>query len=244
MPAESNHDTSQRIAKVIAAAGVCSRRAAEKLIEEGRVFVNGALVETPAFKVTKKDEIVVDGQALSQKKDVCLWIYHKPVGLLVTHDDPQGRPTVFQHLPEDMGRVISVGRLDLNSEGLLLLTNDGALARKLEHPKTKLPRVYRVRVFGEVNLDRLKQIEKGTKVNGVSYQPVKMNLKEVQKNRKNNWIQMTLHEGKNREIRKLMAFAGLQVSRLIRLEYGPFKLGKLKPEEISEVSLEKTVGFL
>ena len=231
MPVENK----QRLAKAMAHAGVCSRRKAEELIQDGHVKVNGKLVETPAFTVGDRDKIMVDNQLINRKKHVRLWLYHKPVGLLVTHDDPQGRPTVFEKLPEKMGRVISVGRLDLNSEGLLILTNDGEVSRQLEHPKTKLKRVYRVRVFGDIDLDRLKQIEKGVIYEDVRYKPAELDLKDIKSGRKNNWIHMTLTEGKNREIRKLMEFAGLRVNRLIRKEYGPFHLGKIEPGQVMEV---------
>ncbi len=222
-----------RIAKVLARAGICSRREAEKLIELGRVAVNNRKLETPAFLVSPTDLVTVDGKPIPQADKTRLWRYHKPSGLVTTHKDPQGRPTVFQRLPEDMPRVVSVGRLDLNSEGLLLLTNDGELARRLELPSTGWLRRYRVRVHGQVDAERLAELAKGVSVEGVNYGPIQALLDRQQG--ANAWLTVSLREGKNREIRKVMDHLGYPVTRLIRLSYGPFQLGQLAPGQADEV---------
>lgn len=223
----------ERIAKFMARSGVCSRRQAEELIKQKRVTVNGELIESPAYNVEGTETILLDGEKLPQIQQTRLWLYHKPVGLLTTHKDNQNRPTVFDALPPEMPRVISVGRLDLNSEGLLLLTNDGALSRKLELPENGWSRRYKVRVHGKVELKKLAELEKGAVVDGVQYGPVKIELES--QNGSNSWLSVTLNEGKNREIRKLMKSIGLEVARLIRLSYGPFQLGGLQKGEVKEV---------
>lgn len=223
----------ERIAKVLARAGVCSRREAERLIAEARVTVNGTVLDTPAVKVTDTDLITVDGQPLPERQSSRLWRYHKPVGLVTTHKDPEGRPTVFDALPTALPRVISVGRLDITSEGLLLLTNDGALARRLELPSTGWLRRYRVRVHGRVKETDLAPLTKGVTIDGVRYQAAAASLDRTQG--ANAWLTISLREGKNREIRKLMEYLGLTVNRLIRLSYGPFQLGDLKPGAVAEV---------
>ena len=225
----------ERIAKVIAAAGVCSRREAESLIEQGRVTLNGQKLKTPAVTVMPTDKITVDGRPLftAEKKQPRLWVLHKPAGWITTARDPQGRPTVFENLPKKMGRVISVGRLDINSEGLLLLTNDGGLARMMELPKTGLPREYRVRVYGAVDPDLLMELHNGIEFEGVHYKSIKATIEK--RSGANTWLRVVLHEGKNREIRQVMRAIGLQVNRLIRIAYGPFELGDLKLEEVREV---------
>lgn len=223
----------QRIAKVIAASGFCSRRDAEKLIAQGRVKVNGEVISSPALNVT--DEIVeVNGKLLAEKQKSRLFIYYKPVGLVTTHKDEQGRATVFDNLPNDLPRLISVGRLDINSEGLLLLTTDGALAREFELPKNNYERVYRVRVFGQLPRDNFAALKNGITIDGVNYGKIDV---EIEKQGKNSWLKVVLHEGKNREIRKVMKHFNLEVSRLIRLSYGKYKLGNLQPEDIVEVKL-------
>ena len=209
----------------MARAGLCSRRDAERWIEEGRVQVNGKTLDTPAFKVSDSDTIVVDGKALPTKERTRAFMYHKPAGLVTTHKDEQGRPTVFESLPKDLPRVLSVGRLDLNSEGLLLLTNDGALKRRLELPSTGWLRRYRVRVYGEpaeADLDRLRA---GISLDGEDFRPMRVTLDRQQ--RGNAWLTIGLREGRNREIRRAMEAIGLQVNRLIRISYGPFQLGDL-----------------
>ena len=222
---------SERLAKFMARSGVCSRRRAEEYIRQKRVTVNGEVVDSPAFNVEGTEKILFDGEKLPEIETTRLWLYYKPVGLLTTHRDDQNRPTVFDSLPPFMPRVVSVGRLDLNSEGLLLLTNNGELSRKLELPENGCR--YKVKVHGYVDLKRLSALEKGAVVDGVSYGPVKAEV-ETEKGT-NAWLIVTLSEGKNREIRKLMKSIGLDVARLIRLSYGPFQLGSLKKGEVREV---------
>ena len=224
----------ERIAKRIARAGLCSRRDAERWIGEGRVAVNGKTLDTPAFLVNERDKIVVDGKVLEGASDTRLWLYHKPAGLVTTHKDERGRETVFDALPENLPRVVSVGRLDLNTEGLLLLTNDGALSRFLELPSTGWTRKYRVRVIGRVNPKRLEALEKGITVDGVKYGSIKAQL-DQQTEGANSWLTLSLKEGKNREIRRVMEALNLKVNRLIRLSYGPFDLGKIERGGVVEV---------
>jgi len=226
----------ERVAKVLARAGVASRREVERLIAAGRVKLNGVLLDTPAIKVGPTDNLSVDGRTVAAREATRVWRYHKPAGLLTSHKDPQGRPTVFEHLPPDMPRVISVGRLDLNSEGLLLLTNDGELARALELPATGLVRRYRARARGRATQDQLDRLREGIAVEGVHYGPIHARLEDNKGGGVNQWITVTLSEGKNREVRKVLEALDLTVNRLIRLEYGPFDLGTLKPGEVVEVS--------
>lgn len=226
-------DKGERIAKRLSRAGVCSRRDAERLIAEGRVKVNGRVLDTPAFLVKPGDRIVVDGAPVGEPERPRVWRYHKPAGLVTTHRDPQGRPTVFERLPPTLPRVVSVGRLDLNSEGLLLLTNDGALARALELPAAGWVRRYRVRVHGMVEPERLAALEAGVTIDGVQYGPIKAVLDRQQG--ANAWLTVSLKEGKNREIRKVMEHLGWPVSRLIRVAYGPFQLGSLPEGAVEEV---------
>ena len=223
----------ERIAKYLARAGVCSRREAEKLILLQRVTVNGKVVESPAFNVEGTEKIKLDGEKVSAPEQTRLWLYHKPVGLVTTHSDTQGRPTVFDNLPAGLPRVISVGRLDLNSEGLLLLTNNGELSRTLELPQNAWSRRYKVRVHGVLDKKKLADLENGAVVDGIQYGSVKVIIESEQGS--NAWLSVTLNEGKNREIRKLMKSVGLEVARLLRLSYGPFQLGSLKKGEVREV---------
>lgn len=226
--------TAQRIAKFLAHAGVCSRRAAEKLVLEGKVTVNGHSIESPAFNVTEKDLIEISGKKIKPKERTRLWRYHKPVGLICSRADPQGRPTIFDALESKrLPYIVSIGRLDLNSEGLLLLTNDGDFSRFLELPASNQERTYRVRVHGLVKEEDLRRLEKGMTVEGVRYQGVMTKIERHQSS--NTWLQMTLVEGKNREIRRLMEHLGYKVNRLIRIGYGPFQLGSLERGEIEEV---------
>lgn len=227
----------ERIAKRMARAGICSRRDAERLIAEGRVSLNGKTVESPALNVTEKDIITVDGDDIGGKETTRLWRYHKPKGLVTSHRDEQGRDTIFDQLPEDMPRVISVGRLDLNSEGLILLTNDGALSRHLELPSTGLSRCYRVRAFGEMTDSKIKKLKDGILIDGVQYGAIEAEVEREQGS--NVWLNMTLHEGKNREIRRVLEHLGLQVNRLIRISYGAFELGDLPEGEVEEVSAKE-----
>jgi 23S rRNA pseudouridine2605 synthase len=234
MTSSSSPSTSdgERVAKFLARAGVCSRRDAERLIAEGRVKLNGKVLDTPAVKVTAKDRVSVDGRPIGAAEPTRLWRYHKPSGLVTTHRDPAGRATVFQHLPGDMPRVISVGRLDLTSEGLLLLTNDGALARRLELPSNGWLRRYRARAFGRVEQEELDQLKNGITVDGVHYGPIDAKLERAAANA---WITLSLTEGKNREVRRVLEALGLKVNRLIRIAYGPFQLGTLAPGAVEEI---------
>jgi 23S rRNA pseudouridine2605 synthase len=229
----------ERIAKVMARAGLCSRRDAERWIADGRVKLNGKLLDTPAVTVGDDDRIEVDGKPLPGREVTRLWRYHKPLGLVTSHKDDQGRPTVFESLPVEISRVVSVGRLDLNSEGLLLLTNDGELARRLELPANGWTRRYRVRVHGRVDDKRLEQLSRGVTVDGVKYGPIRANVDATEegaaKKGANTWLTVSLAEGKNREVRKVLAHLGLEVSRLIRTAYGPFQLGKLERGAVDEV---------
>ncbi|MGF1639863.1 MAG: pseudouridine synthase [Rhodospirillales bacterium] len=226
-------DGGERIAKVIARAGLCSRRTAEQWIADGRVAVNGRTLTSPAVVVTETDAVVVDGQPLPPRTTARLWRYHKPPGLITTHRDPEGRPTVFDRLPVQLGRVISVGRLDVSSEGLLLLTNDGALARHLELPGTGWARRYRVRVFGLVDEEALEGLQRGVTVDDVRYGSITARLDRGQG--PNSWLTLTLREGRNREVRKVLEHLGLTVNRLIRISFGPFQLGTLGRGEVAEV---------
>lgn len=222
-----------RIAKVIARAGVCSRRDAEKLITEGRVALNGEAVSTPALRILKHDVISIDGKALGEPAPARLWRYHKPAGLVTTHRDPEGRPTVFANLPPDLPRVVSVGRLDFNSEGLLLLTNDGDLARKLEIPSAGWVRRYRVRLFGNVTQPDLDALAQGVVIDGIKYGPIVADLERSKGIY--SWASVSLKEGKNREIKRVMERIGLKVARLIRVQFGPFQLGHLREGTTEEI---------
>lgn len=231
------------MAKVLARAGVCSRRDAEKLIAEGRVKLNGVVLDTPAVKVGPGDKLSVDGRPVGQAEPARMWRYHKPAGLVTTHRDPAGRATVFEHLPPGLPRVISVGRLDLNSEGLLLLTNDGGLARRLELPANGWVRRYRARAFGRVTQMELDGLKDGITVDGVRYGPIQATLERGQG--ANAWIQVAITEGKNREVRRVLEAIGLKVNRLIRVAYGPFELGALEigaAEEIPRRVLKDALG--
>ncbi len=229
-------ENKERIAKKIARCGICSRRDAERKIEKGLVFVNGVQLTTPAVLVSDKDRIVVDGHVLGEKPKSRLWIYHKPNGLIVSAKDKQSRPTIFEKIPKKMGHIISVGRLDLNSEGLLLLTNDGELARRLELPSSHIRRTYRVRISGKLTPTMIEQIKKGVRIKSVQYKGADIEC-EKESLGKNQWIKITLSEGKNREIRKIMEYFGFSVSRLIRISYGPYELGDLKSGQIKEVKI-------
>lgn len=231
--AENTTPEGDRIAKVLSRRGVASRREAERLIEAGEVKVNGKTITSPALNVTDKDKITISGHPLPVLEPPRLWLYYKPEGLVTSASDEKGRDTVFDHLPEDLPRVMSVGRLDLNSEGLLLLTNDGELKRRLELPSTGWLRKYRVRINGNPTDPDLEPLRKGITVDGERFQPMHVTLDRVQG--ANAWLTIGLREGKNREIRRAINAIGLIVNRLIRTSYGPFRLGDLQPGQVEEV---------
>jgi len=230
-----------RLNKYLALCGICSRRDAERYIDQGRVSVNGKVISQPAPLVDGTEAITVDGAPVKTLDEVKVWAFYKPAGLVTTHKDEQGRETVFEYVKYQGldERVISVGRLDLNSEGLLLLTNNGEFASFAESPKTEWKRVYRVRVYGDVSKLDIDQLQQGMNIDGIDYRQVSIEVeKDFSHKGQNAWLQVTLVEGKNREIRKIMEYFGLQVNRLIRLSYGPYSLDKL---QIGEFRTEKVV---
>ena len=242
---KQNQMTTERIAKYLARAGIASRRDSEKLVAEGRIKVNGKVIDTPATKVSASDKVEFDNKPVAKKAPPRLWRYHKPSGLVTSHKDEKGRQTVFDSLPKDLGRVISVGRLDITSEGLLLLTNDGELARHLEHPSTGFSRRYRARAYGKVTQTDLDKLQAGIKIDGIKTGPIEAILDSTSGD--NSWITVTLREGKNREVRRAMEELGLKVNRLIRVSYGPFMLGTLagsKVEEVKPKVLRTQLGHL
>ncbi len=223
----------ERIAKRLSRIGVCSRREAERMIEARRIAIDGVVVTSPAVRVGPRARLTVDGKPVKRPERARLWRYNKPKGLICTNRDPQGRETIFDRLPKNLPRVITIGRLDLTSEGLLLLTNDGALARRLEHPETGWTRRYRVRVFGKPDTAQLQRLARGITLDGMRYGPIEARIERFQG--ANAWLSMTLREGKNREVRKVLNHLGLEVNRLIRVSFGPFQLGSLSHEAVSEV---------
>ena len=225
-----------RIAKAIAASGLCSRREAERWIEQGKVSLEGELVESPAINVTDSSLIRVDGEPLPKLQEAALWLFHKPKGVMTTRSDPQGRPTIYDHLPSEAQQLHPVGRLDLNSEGLLLLTNNGELKRKLELPANGLKRYYRIRVRGVPAKDTLARLAKGVKIEGMKYRPLEA---AIEKKGSNSWLNVTLREGKNREIRRIFEHFGHPVSRLIRTGYGPYQLADLSVGSLKSVDKSK-----
>ncbi len=229
----SENTASERIAKRLARAGLASRRGAEAMILAGRVSVNGTVIDSPALNVSESDVILVDGNPVESAQETRLWRYHKPVGLVTTERDEKGRPTVFEKLPGELPRVISVGRLDINSEGLLLLTNDGELKRRLELPSTGWVRKYRVRARGRPTDAMLEPLRKGVTIDGERFQPMSVTIDREQG--ANAWLTVGIREGRNREVRRALAHAGLIVNRLIRVSYGPFQLGDLKAGTVEEV---------
>ncbi len=233
-PAAASDKRGERIAKWLARAGVASRRDAERLLADGQIRLNNRPVDHPATFVRPGDLVQVSGRVVDAPDRTRLWLYHKPDGLVTTHRDPESRPTVFASLPPSLPRVVSVGRLDLGSEGLLLLTNDGALARQLELPSNGWIRRYRVRVFGAVDERRLADLAQGPVVDGVRYGSIEAGLDSRKGD--NAWLTVALREGRNREIRRVMTSLGYHVSRLIRTSYGPFQLGALRPSELEEVT--------
>ncbi len=239
----------EKLAKVIARTGICSRREAERLIEAGRVAVNGFIETSPAVRVGPEDEVLIDGEPLPEPEPVRLWRYHKPVERVVARHDPKGRPTIYDDVPEDAQHAMPIGRLDFMSEGLLLLTNDGELKRALEHPSKGWTRRYRVRAYCPVPAQKLKRalkkLEDGITIDGVHYGRVKATLDREEG--ANKWFTFALTEGKNREIRRILEHLGCKVNRLIRTSYGPFQLGGLKRREVAEVprkQLEELLGKL
>jgi 23S rRNA pseudouridine2605 synthase len=223
----------ERIAKLMARAGLCSRREAEEWIRQGRVAVNGRIIDSPALDIVERDIVTVDGAPLPQRERTRMFLYHKSRGLVTTHSDPEGRPTIFDNLPKDLPRLISIGRLDYNTEGLLLLTNDGGLKRVLELPDTGWLRRYRVRAHGAITQGRLDALRDGIEVDGVKYGPIEATLDSEQG--ANVWLTFAIREGKNREVRNVLSALGLEVNRLIRVSYGPFQLGELGEGEVAEV---------
>jgi 23S rRNA pseudouridine2605 synthase len=232
---------SQRIAKLLARAGIASRREIERMIADGRVALNGAVLDTPATLLASLDGVTVDGNPVAEAEAARLFLYHKPSGLLVTERDPGGRPTIYDRLPKGLPRVVPVGRLDLNTEGLLLLTTDGGLKRQLELPATGVERSYRARAYGNVTQAQLEDLIEGVEIEGVRYGSIDANLER--RTGANVWIEMTITEGKNREVRRVLEYLGLQVSRLIRTRYGPFVLGDLPPGAIGEVRTHDIESF-
>jgi len=242
IPPDQASAKGERIAKVMARAGLCSRRDAERWIVEGRVRMKGKVIDTPATLVTDPTAVVVDGKPLPAPVEALLWRYHKPPGLVTTHKDEQGRETVFDQLPKELGRVVSVGRLDLNSEGLLLLTNDGGLARELELPSNDWVRTYRVRVFGFVDDEKLASLKAGITYEGIKYAPIQARIEK--KTGRNAWLIVSLSEGKNREIRRVMDYLELQVNRLIRTQYGPFRLDNMERGDVQPIPRRQMIDQL
>ena len=226
-----------KVSKLIAEAGICSRRKAEILIKEGRVKLNNKILKSVPERATTKDIISVDNKDINIKKKIRLWKYYKSTGLLTTNYDPLGRKTIFEVIPKTLPRIVTVGRLDLNSEGLLLLTNSGSFSRHLELPKNSFIREYKVKVRGKIDIEKLKNLKKGIIIKGIKYGAIEANI--LKKSATNAWIKMRLIEGKNREIRKIMNFFGWTVNKLKRISYGPIKLKNLKKNEIKEININK-----
>jgi 23S rRNA pseudouridine2605 synthase len=232
----------QRIAKLLARAGVASRREIERMIAEGRIAIHGQAVAKPATLLTSLHGVTVDGKPVKEPAPARLFRYHKPAGLLTAAHDPKGRPTIYDRLPPGLPRLMPVGRLDLNTEGLLLLTTDGELKRQLELPSTGVERAYRARVFGEISQARLEELIHGIEIDGIRYGAIDANLER--RTGRNAWVEMRLREGKNREVRRVLEHLGLQVSRLLRTAYGPFKLGDLPRGAADEVKKHELERFL
>ena len=231
----------QRIAKLLARAGIASRREIERMIADRRIALDGVALETPATILTSLKGVTVDGKPVRPAADTRLFLFHKPAGLLTAERDFSGRPTIYDRLPKDLPRLMPVGRLDLNTEGLLLLTNDGEFKRQLELPATGVERTYRARVFGEVTQDQLEGLIQGIEIDGIRYGPIDANMER--RTGSNFWVEMRLREGKNREVRRVLEHLGLQVSRLIRIAYGPFVLDDLPVGQVGEVRQHELVEF-
>ena len=240
-PPVDNQAAGERIAKLLARAGVASRREIERMIAEGRVALGGVAIETPATVLASLHGVTVDGEPVAAPEPARLFLHHKPTGLLVTERDPRGRPTIYDRLPRDLPRVVPVGRLDLNTEGLLLLTTDGGLKRQLELPATGVERAYRARCYGPVSQAQLEDLMDGIEIEGIRYGPINANLER--RTGANTWIELILTEGKNREVRRVLEHLGLQVGRLIRTRYGPFILGDLPPGTVGEVRQADLLAF-
>jgi 23S rRNA pseudouridine2605 synthase len=237
----SGKNEPQRIAKLLARAGIASRREIERMIEEGRITLNGETVSTPATLLTSLHGVAVDGNPVAAPAPARLFLFHKPSGFLTTERDPRGRPTIYDKLPADLPRVMPIGRLDMTTEGLLLLTTDGEFKRQMELPSTGVPRTYRARAFGEVSQNQLEDLFDGLEIDGIRYGRIEANLER--RTGRNQWIEMTLTEGKNREVRRVLEHLGLQVNRLIRTSYGPFHLGELASGAVEEVRQHDLVLF-
>lgn len=231
----------QRIAKLLARAGIASRREIERMIAEGRIALNGAVIDTPATILASLHGVTVDGKPVKQAPPAKLFRFHKPSGVLTTERDPKGRPTIYDRLPKGLPRLMPVGRLDLNTEGLLLLTNDGELKRQLELPRTGVVRTYRARAYGQVSQQQLEDLIEGVEIEGVRYGSIDANLER--RTGANTWIELKLSEGKNREVRRVLEYLGLRVSRLIRTSYGPFELGDLPIGAVDEVRRHDVIAF-
>jgi 23S rRNA pseudouridine2605 synthase len=232
----------QRIAKLLARAGIASRREVERMIAEGRVALEGKTLDTPATILTSLAGVTVDGKAVAAAADTRLFLFHKPTGYLTAARDPAGRKTIYDVLPRDLPRLVPVGRLDMNTEGLLLLTNDGELKRRLELPSSGVERAYRARVFGDISQEQLEELIHGVEIEGMRYGAIDANLER--RTGRNGWVEMKLTEGKNREVRRVLEHLGLQVSRLIRVAYGPFVLGDLPLGAVGEVRQHELVEFM
>ncbi|MEM8695255.1 MAG: pseudouridine synthase [Pseudomonadota bacterium] len=241
MPPQGKNQENQRIAKLLARAGVASRREVERMIAAGRIAIDGKTLDTPATLVKSLHGVTVDGEAVGQPIPAKLYCFHKPAGLLTTERDPKGRPTIYDKLPKGLPRLMPVGRLDLNTEGLLLLTNDGGLKRQMELPAFGVERTYRARAFGNVRQEQLERLIDGITIDGVRYGPIDANLER--RTGRNQWIELKLAEGKNREVRRVLEHFGLKVSRLIRTAYGPFYLGDIPKGEVDQVRQHDLVKF-
>jgi 23S rRNA pseudouridine2605 synthase len=239
--ASSGKGEPQRIAKLLARAGVASRREIERMIEEGRVAKDDVVLDTPATLLTSLHGVTVDGVAVAAPPPAQLFLFHKPTGYLTTERDPAGRPTIYDKLPADLPRVMPIGRLDMNTEGLLLLTTDGGFKRQMELPATGVPRTYRARAFGEVSQQQLEDLFDGLEIDGIRYGQIEANLER--RTGRNQWIEMTLTEGKNREVRRVLEHLGLKVNRLIRTAYGPFSLGEMAVGAVEEVRQHDLILF-
>jgi 23S rRNA pseudouridine2605 synthase len=231
-----------RIAKYIASCGISSRRQAEALIAEHKVKVNGEIITSPALNITENDQVEIEDRLISPVGETKLYLYHKPAGLIVSHNDEQGRKTIFSQIPSFYGHLVTVGRLDMNSEGLLLLTSNGELARFMELPQNKWPRKYKVKIFGNLPKNLRPELARGIIVEGIKYQPIEVNILYSSGN--NHWLELTLQEGKNREIRNICTHYNLKIARLIRTEFGPFSLGELPSGKIVAVASKMTKQLL